>query len=74
MKLPNLINRSRQPILYFLVTNAVDGGDLHWVRIGAFVMGEGSDDYVFDNRSGNMLNASWPSKLCIRHSFSKCFI
>ena len=44
---------------------AVDGGEMDWVKVGSFVMLEGSHNYTFDNRLGGMLNASWPSKLCL---------
>lgn len=54
------------------MTDAVDGGDPYWVKIGAFVMDEGTDEYVLDNRSGNnMLNARWPSKLYIHMTLYK---
>ena len=48
--------------MYFLCINAVDGGDLNWVKVGSFVILDGSENY---NQSGSTLNAIWPSKLCI---------
>ena len=56
-----LVYHLRPPCIQ-LFTYTVDGGDLNLVKIGSFVMREGSDDYIFDNQSGNMLNAIWPSK------------